>query len=248
MGVGPIGVNREAVLHRIGHSGGRFWRGRQPLQVAQALVVQLVDGIVCLVGAGNGAGAAEAIEVVDDAADAFGRTFGVVDQYSGVGVPFRHGVGGGQWGAVGVEALGPDVFHRRTKHASVPIDVLIHQVAERRHADAVAVLLDVAHGLVLAVRVALAQLAARIQQNAGPVGIADPDTRIEEVVAGQSSAPLPGRAHPQVGVVARSNAGSSGRRAKVHAIQAVGDVDGAGPIAPQARRHGIGCLCGREPL
>src|SRR5690606_28322888 len=154
----------KAVLLRVGSRQARHCSrsGRKPLQITQRLVVQLAHRVMGLVDARRAAGTAEAIQIVRDAADWKAGTgtacligwIWVLHKDAGQLIPLSRCVRTGQQREVGVVSLGSDVLHWSAEYATIAIDVVVAQVAERRHPHSIAVLLQVADRLEVAVRIA----------------------------------------------------------------------------------------------
>ena len=250
----PSRVSGKAVFHGVGHSGDCLRCRRQSLQIAQRLVIQLAQWIDDLVASRYAAGPAELIEVVDNAAAAFDGTVGVGPEDAGRFIPFEPGVDCLRF-AFDVEAFGSDEFHRRTQNATVAPVAVVHEITECRHAQAVAVSLQIADRLEVAGRIARAVARTRIRKFSRFRRLADPDAGVEEGVARERSRSVRMQGASEIGAVtafsafARLHAAAVAAGSECHAVEAVRDDEIAGPVPAQPGRHGVGNVgCGQRLL
>ena len=171
-------------VHHVGGDAGAHLRWWQSLKVAQAFVVKLAHRVTPFVLA-EGTGAAELVQVIDDPADrqvrpvavrsavGHGGAIRVGHEHTGAFVPLLGAIGARNQRETGVVGSGANVFHRGPQHAAAAPQrvVVVVQVTKGRHTDLVAVLLEVADRLVVAVRVTQAEVGARVGQCARAVGV-----------------------------------------------------------------------------
>ena len=200
----PIPVDGKTVVERlltgigqiqVGHCGRT---GRQALQIAERLVVQLTCWIVLLVAPWGGSGAAELVQVVDDATHAESRiAVRIVSVDARQRIPFRGRVtsGGRVFATRDVISSRANKLHGGTKHAAVaatfvavPAKRLFERIAERRQSQLVVVLLNRSSGLVIAVGIAGAQVEVTLIHQVGTALVADLRSCVEKPIGIQRCA------------------------------------------------------------
>ena len=83
----------------------------------------------------------------------------VGDEHARGCIPLRARVGATDQIEVVIESLGAKIFERRTHHAAIARAGIVLQVCKHRHAQAFGIHLELAHRLVVAIRVTKAQAA-----------------------------------------------------------------------------------------
>ncbi len=146
----PVLQYRKAFPHNVGHACRGIGRWLLALQIADAFVIQLADGVQPLIDAG----AAEFVDVIDDAAVdcrivAIGRIFRVVIKHAGCSIPFQRIVGG--FAEAGrLNFFGADIFHRRSQHATIASGGIVQQIPHGGEPDFFGMPLHLAHRFVVA--------------------------------------------------------------------------------------------------
>ena len=188
----PIGKHGKAIVHGGGQAAHRLSCGAQALQITQCFPIKLAYRVIDFVATLNWTGTSKFVQVIDHTTD-WGNlssiAIGIGFKDACVGIPFRVCVAAVRRvvSAVDVKCPGTYKLHgcaQNTAITAIAVAVcLIHQVAESRQSQLVAVFLNAPGRFVKPVGLLGTKgIIARVKQRSRRIDIANLDTGIEKTV------------------------------------------------------------------